>query len=610
MKKDKIFLIIGAVLFVCSLFIPENAEILRFVGFLLAFIFCGKKVIASAVKGISKGNIFNENTLMVVAAVGAFCIKEYPEAVFVVLFYRIGEMFEDYAVRKSRKSISEVMNICPDSANLLVDGKTEKVDPDDVEIGDLIVVGVGERVPLDGVVVSGSSFLDTSALTGESVPREVNEGDEILSGCINKNAVLTVRVTKSFDDSTVSRILELVETASSRKSSSERFITKFAKYYTPVVLVCALLLAVVPPLVIEGATFPDFIYRALSFLVVSCPCALVISVPLAFFGGIGGAAKKGILVKGGNYLEVLSKTENMVFDKTGTLTKGVFRMQKINSNDVSENELLRLTAYAESVSSHPVARAVRDAFGEKIDMNKITSAEEIAGFGVKAVVDGKIVLAGNSKLMESENITYKKSDGTAVIYVAVDKKFMGSIIISDEVRDDAKNGISLIRKSGIKSVSMLTGDVKNTAETIARDLGIDRVSAELLPADKVNELEKIMKNAKGKTVYVGDGINDAPVLAIADAGIAMGALGSDAAVEAADIVIMTDEISKIGTAMKIAKKTMNIAKQNIAFSLLIKIGILILCSFNIVGMGVAVFGDVGVMVLAVLNSFRALKEEK
>ena len=610
MKKDKIFLIIGAVLFVAALFVPENAEILRFVGFLAAFIFCGMKVIISAFKGIIKGNIFNENTLMVVAAVGAFCIKEYPEAVFVVLFYRVGEMFEDYAVKKSRKSISEVMNICPDYANLLVDGKTERVDPDEVDIGDMIVVGVGERVALDGIVVSGNSFLDTSALTGESVPREVKAGDEILSGCINKNAVLTVRVTKSFDDSTVSRILELVETASSRKSSSEKFITKFAKYYTPVVLACAFILAVVPPIVIDGATFTDFIYRALSFLVVSCPCALVISVPLAFFGGIGGAAKKGILVKGGNYLEVLSKAENIVFDKTGTLTKGVFRVQKINTVESDEKELIRLAAYAECVSSHPIARAVRDAYGEDIDMNKITSAEEIAGFGVKAVVDGKIVLAGNSKLMESENITYKKSDGTAVIYVAVDKKFMGSIIISDEVRDDAKNGISLIIKSGIKSVSMLTGDVKETAETIARDLGIDRVSAELLPADKVNELEKIMKNAKGKTVYVGDGINDAPVLAIADAGIAMGALGSDAAVEAADIVIMTDEISKIGTAMKIAKKTMNIAKQNIAFSLLIKIGILILCSFNIVGMGVAVFGDVGVMVLAVLNSFRALKEEK
>lgn len=608
MKKDTIFLIIGAVVFAFSLFIPEEAVIVRFVAFLVAFVLCGMKVIVSAVKGIIKGNIFNENTLMVVAAVGAFCIKEYPEAVFVVLFYRVGEMFEDYAVRKSRKSISEVMNICPDSANLLVDGKVETVDPDDVEIGDMIVVGAGERVALDGIVVSGNSFLDTSALTGESVPREVREGDEILSGCINKNATLTVKVTKDFDDSTVSRILELVETASSRKSSSEKFITKFAKYYTPVVLVCALVLAVVPPLFIEGAQFSDYIYRALSFLVVSCPCALVISVPLAFFGGIGGAAKKGILVKGGNYLEVLSKADNIVFDKTGTLTKGVFRVQEINAVDISKDELVRLTAYAENVSSHPMAKSVREAFEGEIDTDRISMSEEIAGYGVRAVVDGRTVLAGNSKLMESENIDYIKSEGTAVIYVAVDKKFCGSIIIADEIKQDAKAGIAQLKKEGISKTVMLTGDVKATAEKIASDLGIDRVSAELLPDDKVNELEKIMKTAKGRTVYVGDGINDAPVLARADTGIAMGALGSDAAVEAADIVIMTDEISKIGTAVKIARKTMSIAKQNIVFSLLIKIGILVLCSFNIVGMGVAVFGDVGVMVLAVLNSFRALKE--
>ncbi len=610
MKKDTIFLIIGAVVFAFSLFVPEEAVIVRFVAFLVAFVLCGMKVMVSAVKGIVKGNVFNENTLMVVAAVGAFCIREYPEAVFVVLFYRVGEMFEDYAVRKSRKSISEVMNICPDSANLLVDGKIEAVDPDDVEIGDMIVVGAGERVALDGIVVSGSSFLDTSALTGEAVPREVREGDEILSGCINKNATLTVKVTKDFDDSTVSRILELVETASARKSSSEKFITKFAKYYTPVVLVCALVLAVVPPLVIEGAQFSDYIYRALSFLVVSCPCALVISVPLAFFGGIGGAAKKGILVKGGNYLEVLSKAENIVFDKTGTLTKGVFRVQKINAVDISKDELIRLTAYAENVSSHPMAKSVREAFDGEIDRDRISMSEEIAGFGVKAVVDGRTVLAGNGKLMESENIDYIKTEGTAVVYVAVDKKFCGSIIIADEIKQDAKAGIAGLKKAGISQTFMLTGDVKNTADAIARDLGIDRVSAELLPDDKVNELEKIMKTAKGRTVYVGDGINDAPVLARADTGIAMGALGSDAAVEAADIVIMTDEISKIGTAVKIARKTMSIAKQNIVFSLLIKIGILVLCSFNIVGMGVAVFGDVGVMVLAVLNSFRALKEEK
>ena len=610
MKKDTILLVVGTVAFAASLFIPEEAVLMRFVGFLIAFVLCGIKVIVSAVKGIVKGNVFNENTLMVVAAVGAFCIKEYPEAVFVVLFYRVGEMFEDYAVRKSRKSISEVMNICPDSANLLVDGKIEAVDPDDVEIGDMIVVGAGERVALDGIVVSGSSFLDTSALTGEAVPREVREGDEILSGCINKNATLTVKVTKDFDDSTVSRILELVETASARKSSSEKFITKFAKYYTPVVLVCALVLAVVPPLVIEGAQFSDYIYRALSFLVVSCPCALVISVPLAFFGGIGGAAKKGILVKGGNYLEVLSKAENVVFDKTGTLTKGVFRVQEINAVDISKDELIRLTAYAENVSSHPMAKSVREAFDGEIDRDRISMSEEIAGFGVKAVVDGRTVLAGNGKLMESENIDYIKTEGTAVIYVAVDKKFCGSIIIADEIKQDAKAGIAGLKKAGISQTFMLTGDVKATAEGIAGDLGIDRVSAELLPDDKVNELEKIMKTAKGRTVYVGDGINDAPVLARADTGIAMGALGSDAAVEAADIVIMTDEISKIGTAVKIARKTMSIAKQNIVFSLLIKIGILVLCSFNIVGMGVAVFGDVGVMVLAVLNSFRALKEEK
>ncbi len=610
MKKNTILLIIGAVLFSVSLFIPENAEILRFCLFLLTFVLCGMKVIVSAVKGIFKGNVFNENTLMVVAAVGAFCIKEYPEAVFVVLFYRVGEMFEDYAVRKSRKSISEVMNICPDYANLLVDGKTAKVDPDDVEIGDMIVVGVGERVALDGIVVSGSSYLDTSALTGESVPREVREGDEILSGCINKNATLTVKVTKSFDDSTVSRILELVETASARKSSSEKFITKFAKYYTPVVLVCALVLAVVPPLVIEGATFGDFIYRALSFLVVSCPCALVISVPLAFFGGIGGAAKKGILVKGGNYLEVLSKAENMVFDKTGTLTKGVFKVQKINVVDISEDEFIELVAYAENMSSHPMAKSVRESFSGEIDINRISMSEEIAGLGVKAVVDGRTVLAGNGKLMESENIDYIKTEGTAVIYVSVDKKFCGSIIIADEIKQDAQTGIAQLKKTGITKTVMLTGDVEAAAAKTAEMLGIDEFSAQLLPDEKVSGLEKIMNASKGKTIYVGDGINDAPVLARADAGIAMGALGSDAAVEAADVVIMTDEISKIGTAMKIAKKTMNIAKQNIAFSLIIKIGILILCSFNIVGMGVAVFGDVGVMVLAVLNSFRALKEEK
>ena len=608
MKKDIAFLIIGAVFFAAALLIPENAEILRFCLFLAAFLFSGLKVIRSAVKGIAKGNIFNENTLMVVAAIGAFCIKEYPEAVFVVLFYRVGEMFEDYAVKKSRKSISDVMNICPEYANLLTDGKLTKVDPDEVEIGDIIVVGAGEKVPLDGIVISGKSFIDTSALTGESVPGEIKENDEILSGCINKQVALTIKVTKTFDDSTVSRILELVETASAKKSTSEKFITKFAKYYTPVVLVCALLLAVLPPLLIDGAVFSDYIYRALSFLVVSCPCALVISVPLAFFGGIGGASKKGILIKGGTYLEMLSKAENVVFDKTGTLTKGTFSVREINSLGIEKDGLLRLAVFAESVSSHPVAQSLRDAYGKDIDADCISFSEEISGFGVRAVIDGKTVLAGNGRLMENNGIAYKKASGGTVVYVAVDNVFKGSIIISDEIKSDAFSVVKMLKKAGIGKTFMLTGDVKETAETTAEKLGIDSVYSELLPDAKVSVLEEIMKKSYGKTVYVGDGINDAPVLALSDVGIAMGALGSDAAIEAADVVIMTDEVSKIADAVKLSKKTINIAKQNIIFSIIIKVAILILCSFNIVGMGVAVFGDVGVMVLAVLNSFRALKE--
>ena len=608
MKKDIAFLIVGAVFFAAALLIPENAEILRFCLFLAAFLFSGLKVIRSAVKGIAKGNIFNENTLMVVAAIGAFCIKEYPEAVFVVLFYRVGEMFEDYAVKKSRKSISDVMNICPEYANLLEDGVLIKVDPDEVEIGDIIVVGAGEKVPLDGIVISGRSFVDTSALTGESVPREIKENDEILSGCINKQVALTIKVIKTFDDSTVSRILELVETASAKKSTSEKFITKFAKYYTPVVLMCALLLAVLPPLLIDGAGFSDYVYRALSFLVVSCPCALVISVPLAFFGGIGGASKKGILIKGGTYLEMLSKAENVVFDKTGTLTKGTFSVREIKSFDIDQDELLRLAAFSESVSSHPVAQSLRDAYGKDIDAKSISFSEEISGHGVRAVIEGKTVLAGNCRLMENNGIAYEKASGGTVVYVAVDNIFKGSIIISDEIKSDAFSGVKTLKKAGIRKTFMLTGDVKETAETTAEKLGIGSVYSELLPDAKVSVLEEIMKKSSGKTVYVGDGINDAPVLALSDVGIAMGALGSDAAIEAADVVIMTDEVSKIADAVKLSKKTINIAKQNIVFSIIIKVAILILCSFNIVGMGVAVFGDVGVMVLAVLNSFRALKE--
>lgn len=607
MKKEITLLCVGAALFVLALLVPESSGVLRLVLFLFAFLASGSQVVLNAFRGIVRGNIFNENTLMVVAAIGAFCIKEYPEAVFVVLFYRVGEMFEDYAVKKSRKSIGEVMEICPDYANLLIDGKTQRVDPDEVEIGDIIIVSPGERVPLDGVIVEGNSFIDTSALTGESVPREVREGEEILSGCINKNSALQIRVTKSFDDSTVSRILELVETASARKSSSEKFITRFAKYYTPAVLVCALLLAVVPPLVIEGATFEDYIYRALSFLVVSCPCALVISVPLAFFGGIGGAAKKGILIKGGNYLEALSKAENIVFDKTGTLTKGTFSVREINPVGMSENELLRLAAYAENVSLHPIAQSIREAYGKEIDIGKVENTEEIAGYGVRADVDGRTVHAGNSKLMRRLGISCENDRAGAQVHIALDSAYAGCIVIADEVKDDAKEGITALKRSGVKKTFMLTGDVKKSALPIAEKLGIDSLKSELLPDEKVAEIEKIMASSSGKTVYVGDGINDAPVLARADVGVAMGALGSDAAIEAADVVIMTDEISKIETALKISKKTIRIAKQNIIFSVAIKIGILILCSLNVVGMGVAVFGDVGVMVLAVLNSFRALR---
>lgn len=606
MKKRLLTIGAGALLFVCALLISNKFELIGFILFLSAFIVSGADVIKNAVKGISRGNIFNENTLMVVAAIGAFFIKEYPEAVFVMLFYRVGEAFEDYAVKKSRKSISDVMNICPDYANLLVDGVVKQVDPDDVEIGDVIVIAPGERVPLDGIVIEGSSFIDTSALTGESVPRAIKENDEILSGCINKNAPLKVKVTKSFENSTVSRILELVETAAARKSSSERFISKFAKYYTPTVLVCALLLAVLPPLLIEGASFSDYVYRALSFLVVSCPCALVISVPLAFFGGIGGAAKEGILIKGGAYLEALANVDTAVFDKTGTLTLGVFTITEINSTSMSKDELLELAAYAENVATHPIADSIRNSYGRKIDLDRISKSEEISGKGVYARVDGRDIYVGNSKLMQMLGIECSSSKGTEV-HVAVDGSYSGYILISDKLKPDTKAAISNLKKSGINKTYMLTGDVNKTAIIISSEAGIDEVRSDLLPGEKVNELEKIMSITKKNVFYVGDGINDAPVLARADVGIAMGALGSDAAIEASDVVIMTDELSKIEKALKLSKKTMRIAKQNIVFSIAIKVGILILCSLNIVGMGIAVFGDVGVMVLAVLNSFRALK---
>lgn len=609
MKRNIIEIIFGAFLLITAFIMPEKLFAVRLIIFALSFIISGHNIVRSSVKSIFKGNFFNENTLMLIASVGAFIIGEYAEAVFVVIFYRVGEMFENYAVRKSRKSIKDVMNICPEYANLIKDGKAVRVDPDEVSAGDIISVGAGEKVPLDGVVISGSSFVDTSALTGESVPKKVSEGDTILSGCINSDSLLTVKVTKYFEDSTVSRILDLVETASARKSTSERFITKFAKYYTPAVLIAALLLAIIPPLLIESATFSDYIYRALSFLVVSCPCALVISVPLSFFGGIGGAAKQGILIKGGNYLEVLSKAGTAVFDKTGTLTKGVFSVKEIITQDCTPSQLLELTARAENVSSHPVAQAIKIAYGKEIDISGVSCASEIAGFGVSAVIDGKTILAGDSKLMKKNSVEYTPADGGTVIYVAVDNLFKGSIIISDEIKEDAKDLISALKSNGITKTYMLTGDNEKTALSVASQTGIDTVYSQLLPDEKVAKLEEIMSSSKSKTIYAGDGINDAPVLARADVGIAMGALGSDAAIEAADIVIMTDEPSKILSALHTAKRTMNIARQNIIFSIAVKLIILILCSLNIVGIGVAVFGDVGVMVLAVLNSFRALKEK-
>lgn len=609
MKKEITLLGISAIVLIFAIILPESLSIIRLILYIIAFLLCGFRVLTNAFKGIIKGNIFNENTLMAVAAVGAFLIKEYPEAVFVMLFYRVGELFENYAVKKSRKSIKEVMNICPDYANLLKDGKAEKVDPEDIQIGDIILVAAGEKIPLDGIIVSGESFIDTKALTGESVPRRVCENDTVLSGCVNCDGVLTIQVTKIFEDSTVSKILELVENASAKKSTSEKFITKFAKYYTPCVLVAALFLAVIPPLIIKNATFSDYIYRALSFLVVSCPCALVISVPLSFFGGIGGSAKQGILIKGGSYLETLSKSDTVVFDKTGTLTEGVFEVNRITPYNCTKDELLRFAAYAENISSHPIAKSILAAYNKDIDTSLISQAKEIAGHGVSAVIDGKNVLAGNTKLMRMHNIDFTQTDGGTVVYIAIENCFKGSIIISDKIKADAKNLVAELKNSGVEKTVMLTGDIKSAAEKTAKELNIDNFYSDLLPCDKVNILEHIMSQSKQKTIYVGDGINDAPVLARADAGIAMGALGSDAAIEAADIVIMTDEPSKIITAIKTAKRTMNIAKQNIVFSITIKLIILVLCSLDIVGMSLAVFGDVGVMVLAVLNSFRALKEK-
>ena len=602
-------IIIGAAVLATAVLLSLNNEWLQIALFIISYIIVGGDVVKRAVKNIFKGQVFDENFLMSIATIGAFFIGEYPEGVAVMLFYQVGELFQSYAVGKSRKSIASLMDIRPDYANVKKGDELVKVDPDEVQIGDIIVIKAGEKIPLDGKVIEGSSMIDTSALTGESVPREVEVGSDILSGCININGVITAEVTKEFGESTVSKILDLVENASSKKSNSEQFITKFARYYTPVVVIIAVFLAIIPPLVIDGATFSDWIYRALAFLVVSCPCALVISIPLSFFGGIGGASKKGVLVKGSNYLEALAETEIVVFDKTGTLTKGVFNVQEIHPEGVSKEELLELTAHAESYSNHPISLSLKRAYSKEIDNGRISDVEEISGHGVIATVDGKKVMVGNIKLMKMMDIPYFKGEliGT-IVHVAVNNKYIGYIVIADEVKEDSAQAIKELKAANIKQTVMLTGDNKSIGSKVAKELGLDKVYAELLPADKVEKLEELFsqKSKKGKLAFVGDGINDAPVLARADIGIAMGGLGSDAAIEAADVVIMTDEPSKIATTMKISKKTLKISHQNIVFAIGIKIIVLILSAFGITTMWAAIFADVGVTIIAVLNAFRAL----
>lgn len=611
-KEEIIRLIIGALIFGIAT-VMKFSNSIELVLYLISYVLVGGEVVLGALRNIRRGQVFDENFLMGIATIGAFAIGEYPEGVAVMLFYQVGEMFQDMAVNRSRKSISALMDIRPDFANLKINGDIKKVDPEEVSIGDIIVVKPGEKVPLDGKVIEGSSMVDTAALTGESVPREVGRGDSILSGVINKNGLLTIEVEKEFGDSTVAKILDLVQNASSKKAPTENFITKFARYYTPTVVFAALALAIIPPLFIEGATFSDWVYRALSFLVVSCPCALVVSIPLGFFGGIGGASKNGILVKGGNYLEALNDVEMVVFDKTGTLTKGIFKVTEINSeNNISKDELIAYAAYAENYSNHPIGASILKAYGKEIDKYKIENYEEISGHGVKVIIDGKEVLAGNYKLMNRENIPYKQVEtiGT-LVHVAIDKKYAGYIVISDELKEDSAKAIKDLKAIGVKKTVMLTGDNEKVGSKIAKELRLDEVYAELLPDQKVEKLELLFKekSPKGKIVFVGDGINDAPVLARADIGIAMGGVGSDAAIEAADVVIMTDEPSKIASAIKIAKKTRSIVMQNIVFALGVKIIILGLVAIGMGTMWEAVFGDVGVALLAVLNAMRAMKVE-
>ena len=603
--------VIFAILFVCEhtgILAPLEGSFLLFLIYLVPYLVIGYDIIYKAARNISHGQVFDENFLMMIATFGAFGVGEYSEAVAVMLFYQVGELFQGYAVGKSRQSISDMMDICPEYANIEKDGVLQQVDPDDVEVGSIIVIKPGERIPLDGVIVEGESLIDTAALTGESVPRSAKAGDEIISGCVNGSGTLKVRTTKEFDDSTVAKILELVENASSKKARVENFITRFAKYYTPVVTIGAVILAILPPLILGGG-WAEWIQRACIFLVISCPCALVISVPLGFFGGIGAASQIGVLVKGSNYLEAVAEMDTIVFDKTGTLTKGEFKVTEVQSEQLSKEELIELAALGEGYSNHPIANSIREAYGKELDLNRVTQTEEVAGHGIKAVIDGKTVLLGNEKLMKAEKIAYTgcKSIGT-VVYVACDGVFEGAVVISDTIKDGAKEAIRDMKQVGVRKSVMLTGDRRQTAEAVAAEIGIDEVHAELLPGDKVAQVEALLaaEGEKQKLAFVGDGINDAPVLTRADIGIAMGSMGSDAAIEAADIVLMDDDVTKIASIVKIARKTLSIVKQNIVFALAVKAIVLVMGALGLANMWEAVFADVGVSVIAILNSMRTL----
>ena len=613
-KKQKRMLfrvLASAVLFAVALLLPTEGW-LRLFTFLIPYAVIAWDVLWRAVRNIAHGQVFDENFLMSLATVGALATGEYPEAVFVMLFYQVGELFQSYAVDQSRKSITSLMDIRPDYANIEVDGQLRQVDPEDVAVGDTIVIKAGERIPLDGVVLEGTSNVDTAALTGESLPREAQPGDDVISGCVNLSGLLRVRVTKAFEESTVAKILDLVENSSSKKAKAENFITKFARYYTPAVVLAAVALALLPPL-FTSIQWVDSIQRALNFLVVSCPCALVISVPLSFFGGIGGASKNGILVKGGNYLEVLAKTELVVFDKTGTLTRGVFNVTAIHPDHCGEAQLLELAALAESYSDHPISRSLKEAYGKELDASRVSNVEELSGRGVRATVDGRQICAGNDKLMEDIGVSWHPCHrvGTTV-HVASDGVYLGHIVISDEVKPDAKEAITALKACGVRRTVMLTGDAKAVGESVAQELGLDEVHTQLLPADKVTRVEALLGEVspKGALAFVGDGINDAPVLSRADIGIAMGGLGSDAALEAADIVLMDDKPSKLADAIRIARRTLAIVRQNIVFALAVKFLVLALSAAGVANMWEAVFADVGVSVIAILNAMRALKTVK